>query len=213
MADPRLGIVGHGPEDMSITGFLSLRSHRLRACRRPRDFTARSVAFRRPSGACGPAIRTALLALLLAGLCPGSGNAGVLSDEDWAKVSQVKKLLSALSGDFVETMRTPGLSAGDADCMLSLLRNFSEASEELGSYVYLITIETKVSDYGDDSGMKVILRFAVDKALAILEGEHRHLTQLSDRCARLPLSSGKMRQAVQVIDSATAVLNSIRTKL
>jgi hypothetical protein len=97
--------------------------------------------------------------------------------------------------------------------MKRTLQDLIQASQELGSYEYLITIESQMSDFGDDKALKDILRFAVSRAVDILETERKHMSELSDQCSRFPLSVAKTKLAVQFIDATTAILNAIRPRL
>ena len=161
----------------------------------------------------GKMMRAALLGLLLLGTWPDPGQARVLEDKDFERISEIKALFLNLTGDIARSLQVAGISAGEIDCMKRTLQDLAQASDELGSYEYLITIESQMDDYGDDRALKDILQYAVAKALDILETERKHMDQLSDQCSRFPLSVAKTRQAVQFIDATTAILNSIRPRL
>jgi hypothetical protein len=88
-----------------------------------------------------------------------------------------------------------------------------QLASELQSYEYLITIESQLKDFDDDKALRGVLRFAVDNALKVLETERKHLGEISDQCARNPLSADKARQATQFIDSTTSVLKGLQTRL
>jgi hypothetical protein len=51
------------------------------------------------------------------------------------------------------------------------------------------------------------------KSNTIPASERKSLTQLSDQCARCPLTFGKTQQALQFIDSTTNILNAIEVRL
>jgi hypothetical protein len=164
-------------------------------------------------GRFGKMMRAALLGLLLLGMWPYPGKARVLEDKDFEKISEVKTLFLNLTGDIAQSLQVAGISAGEVNCMKRTLQDLALTSDELGSYEYLITIESQMDDFGDDRALKDILRYAVARALDVLETERKHLDQLSDQCSRFPLSVAKTRQAVQFIDATTAILNSIRPRL
>ena len=116
-------------------------------------------------------------------------------------------------GDLVQTSKRTDLSSGDADCIKSTIRELLQISEELSSYEYLITMEKDMADFGDNNPMRGIVKFAVEKSNTILTSERKRLAQLSDQCARFPLSAGKTRQALQFIDTTANILSSIDVRL
>jgi hypothetical protein len=76
---------------------------------------------------------------------------------------------------------------------------------ELSSYARLITIENRMSDFGDDKALKEFLQFAVEQAIKILDIERARLTQ----CSSYPTS---VRRAVAFLEKTSAILNSIRPR-
>jgi hypothetical protein len=151
------------------------------------------------------------VAILTLAPCLSSG--GVLSENDFKKVEAIKPLFQNLMGDLVQTLKRPDLSTGDAECINSTVRELLQISEELSSYEYLITIEKEITDFGDNSPVKGVVKFAIEKSNTILAEERRRLAQLSDRCSRLPLAFGKTQAALQFIDTTTNLLNSIQVRL
>jgi hypothetical protein len=151
------------------------------------------------------------VAILTLAPCVSSG--GVLSENDFKKVEAIKPLFQNLMGDLVQTLKRPDLSTGDAECINSTVRELLQISEELSSYEYLITIEKEITDFGDNSPVKGVVKFAIEKSNTILAEERRRLAQLSDRCSRLPLASSKTQAALQFIDTTTNLLNSIQVRL
>jgi hypothetical protein len=142
-----------------------------------------------------------------------SAEARVLSDADLEKIASVKKLSIDVMTDITMLSRRPDLSQADSDCVKSTLRSLTQITDELQSYEYLITIEGQLKDFDDDKSVRGILRFAVENALKILDTEHRHLGEISDQCARNPISADKARQATQFIDSTVSVLKSLQPRL
>jgi hypothetical protein len=151
------------------------------------------------------------LAIIL--LAPGVCSSGVLTESDLKKVEDIKPLFQNLMGDLVQTSKRPDISSADADCVKSTIRELLQISDELSSYEYLITIETEMTDFGDNNSMRGIVRFAIEKSNTILTAERKRLAQLSDQCTRFPLSFGKTQQALQFIDTTTNILNSIQAHL
>ena len=146
-------------------------------------------------------------------LAPDVTRSGVLSESDFKKVEAIKPLFQNLMGDLVQTSKRSDISSGDVDCVMSTIRELLQISEELSSYEYLITIEKEMTDFGDNSPVKGVVKFAIEKSNTILAEERKRLVQLSDRCARFPLAFGKTQQALQFIDTTTNLLNSIQVRL
>ena len=146
-------------------------------------------------------------------LAPNASSGGVLSESDFKKVEDIKPLFQNLMGDLVQTSKRPDISSGDADCIKSTIRELLQISEELSSYEYLITIEKEMTDFGDNSPVKGVVKFAIEKSNSILSDERKRLVQLADSCSRFPLAFGKAQQALQFIDTTTSLLNSIQMRL
>lgn len=151
------------------------------------------------------------IALLM--LAPNVASSGVLSESDFKKVEAIKPLFQNLMGDLVQTSKRADISSGDAECITSTIRELLQISEELSSYEYLITIEKEMTDMGENSPVKGVVKFAIEKSNTILAEERRRLVQLSDRCTRFPLAFGKTQQALQFIDTTTNLLKSIQVRL
>lgn len=151
--------------------------------------------------------------LLATTVAQSSANARVLSDADLDKISSVKKLSIDVMTDITMLSRRPDLSQADSDCVKLTLRSLMQIAGELQSYEYLITIESELKDFDDDNAVRGVLRFAVENALKILETERGHLGEISDQCARSPISADKARQATQFIESTQSVLKALRPRL
>lgn len=158
-------------------------------------------------------IRSFVLGVAILMLAPVVSRSGVLSESDFKKVEAIKPLFQNLMGDLVQTSKRSDISSGDVDCVMSTIRELLQISDELSSYEYLITIEKEVTDFGDNSPVKGVVKFAIEKSNTILAEERKRLVQLSDRCSRFPLAFGKTQQALQFIDTTTNLLNSIQVRL
>jgi hypothetical protein len=158
-------------------------------------------------------MRSFALGVAILALAPGVACAGVLNESDFRKVEAIKPLFQNLMGDLVQTLKRPDISTADAECINSTVRELLQISEELSSYEYLITIEKEITDFGDNSPVKGVVKFAIEKSNTILVEERKRLVQLSDRCSRYPLALGKTQAALQFIDTTTGLLNSIQTRL
>ena len=150
-------------------------------------------------------------AVVLLGSNVSSG--GVLNESDFRKVEGIKPLFQNLMADLVQTSKRSDISSGDADCVMSTIRELLQISEELSSYEYLITIEKEITDFGDNSPVQGVVKFAIEKSNTILADERKRLAQLSDKCSRFPLAFGKTQQALQFIDTTTGLLSSIQKRL
>ena len=146
-------------------------------------------------------------------LAPDVSRSGVLNESDFKKVETIKPLFQNLMIDLVQTSKRSDISSGDADCVMSTIRELLQISEELSSYEYLITIEKEITDSGDNSPIKGVVKFAIEKSNTILAEERKRLLQVSDRCSRFPFALGKTQQALQFIDTTTNLLNSIQVRL
>lgn len=146
-------------------------------------------------------------------LSPVALTARVLSDEDLDRISVIKASFQEVAGEIAQSLRQPDLSKGDSECIQSILQELVQISDELISYEYLITIESKINDYGDDDAMRGLLRFAIDKAISILETQRRRLDEIRGRCAQYSLAEAKTQRAAQLFDGTTAILKSIRPRL
>jgi hypothetical protein len=155
----------------------------------------------------------AITAAFFVVLSAGSGNARVLEERDLEGVAQIKSSFAEVVGDIVQTSRRTYISGAEGECIRSTLRELMQISDELASYEYLITIENEIKDFGYDSTIRGIIRFAVDKAVRILETQRRRLGQLPDQCSRLPVSAGKTQQAVRFIEATAATLRSLQPRL
>ena len=153
------------------------------------------------------------LGIAILALAPDVSSGGVLTESDFKKVETIKPLFQNLMGDLVQTMKRPEISTGDAECINSTVRELLQISEELSSYEYLITIEKEMTDFGENSPVKGVVKFAIEKSNAILTEERKRLAQLSDRCSRFPLAFGKTQLALQFIDTTTNLLSSIQVRL
>jgi hypothetical protein len=138
--------------------------------------------------------------------------AGVLSPADLKKVEDLKPMFAGLMGDLVQTSRRTDISAVDADCIKSTIQDLVEISQELSSYEYLITIEKDLTDFGENSPMRDVVKFALDKSTNVLAGERKKLAQPADQCVRSPLGLAKAQQALQVVDTTAGILASIRAR-
>jgi hypothetical protein len=153
------------------------------------------------------------LAVTIVLLLPAASKAGVLSETDLQKVEALKPLFANLMTDLSQTARRPDVPAADVNCINSTIQELLQISDELASYEYLIAMDRDIKDFGDKNPMRDLVKFAADKSSAILTSERKRLAQPSDQCARSPVASSKTQETLQVIDTTTNVLTSIRDRL
>lgn len=154
-----------------------------------------------------------LLAFATLLLASNAASSGVLSESDLKKVEDIKPVFQNLMADLVQTSKRPDISSSDADCITSTIRELLQISGELSSYEYLITIEKEVTDFGDNSPVQGVVKFAIEKSNTILGDERKRLVQLSDRCSRSQLAFDKTQQALHFIDTTSNLLSSIQARL
>jgi hypothetical protein len=153
------------------------------------------------------------MAVIMTLLAPASLWAGVLSESDFRQAESLKPRFANLMQDLVATAKRPDVATGDAGCINSTIRELLQISDELASYEYLITMEKEMTDFGENSPMRDIVKFAVEKSNMILTDERKRLVQLSDQCSRYPLGYDKTQEALQVMDTTIGILASIRSRL
>jgi hypothetical protein len=165
--------------------------------------------FRRASASARDAGVGLAIVLLTSTVCSG----GVLTESDLKKVAGIKPLFTSLMTDLAQSSQRTDLAGGDTDCIKLVMRELMQISDELSSYEYLITIESQLNASADSDTTRGIVKFAVDQSNTILSSERKRLVQLSDQCARFPVSAGKTQQALQFIDATTGVLSAIQPRL
>jgi len=138
--------------------------------------------------------------------------AGVLSQSDFQRVQGLRPMFQSLMSDLFQTSKRTDVSSADVECIKATMQELSQISQELASYEYLITIEKDLNG-GDDSPVREVVKFAITQSNSILGAERKRMIQLSDQCARLPLSFGKTQQALQFIEATSEILNSIQPRL
>ena len=146
-------------------------------------------------------------------LLPATSKAGVLSEADLQQVEALKPLFANLMNDLSQTAKRSDVAAADVNCVNSTIQELLQISDELASYEYLIAMDRDIKDFGDKNPMRDLVKFAADKSSTILTSERKRLAQPSDQCARSPLASSKTQETLQVIDTTTTVLTSIRDRL
>jgi hypothetical protein len=153
------------------------------------------------------------MAVIMTLLAPASLWSGVLSESDFRQAESLKPRFANLMQDLVATAKRPDVATGDAGCINSTIRELLQISDELASYEYLITMEKEMTDFGENSPMRDIVKFAVEKSNMILTDERKRLVQLSDQCSKYPLGYDKTQEALQVMDTTIGILASIRSRL
>lgn len=134
------------------------------------------------------AVAAALLAFLLLAAPATGASARVLTDADFERIAEIRTSFTAVMRDLATSAQRTDIAANDADCIRQAMSDLLSMSNELSSYEHLITIESQMSDFGDDGAMKGILRFALDKATKMLGTEQARLTRLSQQCSNYATS-------------------------
>jgi len=138
--------------------------------------------------------------------------AGVINQQDLAKISEIKTIFTSLTNDIARAVKGAGLSGPESDCLKSIQREVVQTSEELSSYQYLLNIVSEMDDYGDDKTLKSLVRFALDKSIAMLDNERKRLSQAPEECIRFPSSAAATQQALHFIDLTSEALKSVRPR-
>src|SRR5262245_20402749 len=94
----------------------------------------------------GAMIAASLVGTAINIAAPAVSYGGVLGESDMRRVETVKPLFQNLMADLVQTSKRTDISASDAECVTSTMRELLQISEELSSYEYLITIEKEITD-------------------------------------------------------------------
>lgn len=149
--------------------------------------------------------------LLLAACLPAA--AGVLPKEDLDRVATLRTSFATIVVDVSQSLRQPDLSELDRECVTTISQDLMQIGQELSGYESLMKIETQLNSYSDEGTTRDVVLFALAKALDVLKAERRRLAQPPDHCARLPVSTGKARAVLQVIDATIATLEDVRSRL
>ena len=155
---------------------------------------------------------TACLALMMV-LMTGASYGGILSDTDLKRVEGLRPLFESLMKDLVQASKRSDVSSGDASCINSMIQELLQISNELASYEYLIGMDKEIGAFDEKNPMRDIIKFAADKSNAILVTERKRLVQLSDQCSRFPTAAAKNQETLQVLDTTTGILTTIRDRL
>jgi hypothetical protein len=153
------------------------------------------------------------LALVLACLSPPPAESRILQQEDVERISSIKANFITIMVDLNQALRNPDLSGADRDCIDTIRQDLIYIGEELSGYENLMKIESELNEFSDDRVMGDVVRFAMTRALDVLDTQRRRLRQPPDQCARLPASQGKAQSALQIIEVTVATLEGVRTRL
>ncbi len=139
--------------------------------------------------------------------------AGVLSPADLKQVEDLRPMFAGLMTDLLQTSKRTDIPAVDAACVKATVQNLVEISQELSSFEYLITIEKELTSVSENDPTRGVVKFAIEQSTNILTSQRKKIAQLPDQCARSTFALAKSQQALQVVDAATGILNSIRSRL
>jgi hypothetical protein len=139
-------------------------------------------------------------------------NARVINEKDLAKISEIKTIFDSLTNDIAQSLKRAPVPSPETDCLKSIQQDVVQTSDELSSYQYLLALVGEMDDFGDDASLRNLVRFALDKSIAMLDNERKRLSQTSDECVRFPLSVDATQHALQFIDLTSEALKSIRPR-
>lgn len=195
-----------GAGTMARRGRIGIFSHR-----------ARRGAGGHPAGSGTPPFGTTpaafVIGLALIGLGGPPLSAGVLPKEDFERVTSIKTNFTQTIVGLSESLRQPDLAEGERDCMSTISQDLIQIGQELSGYEALMKIESQLNTYSDEGTTREIVIFALNKALDVLNAERRRLLQPPDQCARLPISSGKAKSVLQMIETTITTLQSVLSRL
>ncbi|MGA7805022.1 MAG: hypothetical protein WCB02_10425, partial [Bradyrhizobium sp.] len=139
-----------------------------RSLHKPEELTTKAVRKRQRRLPAQARQVTAVMGLVVILLMPIASIGRILSESDFKQAESLKPLFANLMNDLVATSKHPDATSGDVGCVNSTIRELLQISDELASYEYLITMEKEITDVGDDSPMRDVVRFAVEKSDMIL---------------------------------------------
>ena len=151
-----------------------------------------------------------LLALMVFAVSPTFATGQALTAKDLEWLSEIKSTFTKLTSDLAQSFNRPDISRDESECIRSIWQDLHQTSEELSTYEYLIGIASQLDDSGNDTTTIGIIRFGLDKAIAMLETERKRLSQVTDQCLRFPVSVGLSQRALQFIDGTTEGFKSFR---
>ena len=159
-------------------------------------------------------MKSLLLALTIFALTPTFAKGQVLTAKDLELLSEMKNTFTKLTSELAQSFNRQDISRDESECIKSTWQDLRQTYEELSSYEYLIGIASQIDNSGNDTTTRGLIRFALDKAIAMLETERKRLSQvMTDQCIRFPVSVGLSQRALQFIDGTTAGLKSFRARL
>jgi hypothetical protein len=137
--------------------------------------------------------------------------ARVINEQDLQKISEINAIFTSLTNDIAQALKRAAPS-DESNCLKSIQQEVVQTSQELSSYQYLVNIVGEMDDYGDDKSLKSLVRFALDKSIAMLDNERKRLSQVPEECIRFPSSAAATQQALRFIDMTSEALKSVRPR-
>ena len=138
--------------------------------------------------------------------------ARVINEQDLQKISEINAVFKSLTNDIAQALKRAAVSGAESDCLKSIQKEVVQTSAELSSYQYLLNIVSEMDDYGDDKSLESLVRFALDKSIAMLDNERKRLSQVPDECIHFPSSTAATQQALHFIDLTSEALKSVRPR-
>jgi hypothetical protein len=138
--------------------------------------------------------------------------ARVINEQDLQKISEINTIFASLANYIAQALKRAAGSSDESDCLKSIQQEVVRTPEELSSYQYLLNIVSEMDDYGDDKTLKSLIRFALDRSIAMLDNERKRLSQVPEECIRFPSSTAAAQQALRFIDLTSEALKSVRPR-
>jgi len=138
--------------------------------------------------------------------------ARVINEQDLQKISEINTIFASLANYIAQALKQAAASSDESDCLKSIQQEVVQTSQELSSYQYLLNIVSEMDDFGDDKSLGSLVRFALDKSIAMLDNEHKRLSQAPDQCIRFPSSAAATQQTLEFINLTSEALKSVRPR-
>jgi len=171
-----------------------------------------SACFSRPARRLSKMACSIMVGLMVFVSSTTLAKARVINEQDLQKISEINTILASLTNDIAQALKRTAAPSAESDCLKSTQQEVGQTWEELRSYQYLLNIVSEMDDFGDDKSLKSLVRFALDKSIAMLDNERKRLSQAPEECIRFPSSAATTQQALHFIDLTSEALKSVRPR-
>lgn len=181
--------------------------------RSPDRRSNRERADRAGLGLSARTIRGLVAALSLNLCCSLPATSRVLDQQDIERISSIRSNFVAIMSELSQTSRAQEASIADRECIDTIRQDLTHVGQELSGYENLMKIEGELTDVGDDGENVEFVRFALVRALEVLDSQRERLRQPPDHCARLPVSAGRTQSVLRIVESTIAALEGVLVRL